>query len=415
MSREGGNGHTMLEQLRARISLTAGRATYAIWHTTARSGFDTLRHGLQSMRPCVPFEDILPGLDLRTLFRDSQARAARLKLLIEVSRELAAADTDDLDAAVSSAAQKAAHFAGFRQGRLDDADAVTSVDDMVIPLRALADRGRSGVRLVFGAPINPQTLSNDEDAAALRLLVEMIEARLTVDLQRRKETQLVARLAAREKELELVLSRVVKAQERERAAISADLHDGVAQKVAALHRHMELLHLELAPVDAGAADKLQTLIAVARSSVSDLRSVIAGLRPPSLDDLGVAAALREEARHLETAGYRVSISDAIDERLPSWLETLLFRIGQEAFNNASKHASGGDVGLDLSIAGDRSCVVLTVDTIGSLEERSGDLDDGPRFGLDIMRERLAEVAGVLDAGPTTHGFRIRATVPLAGV
>ncbi|MBJ7446950.1 MAG: hypothetical protein JHC81_05395 [Brevundimonas sp.] len=363
----------------------------------------------------MAIEQTLPGLDLRSLFRDAQARAARLKLLIEVSRELAAADTETLDRVVGSAARKAAHFAGFRQGRLEDADSTTAPDEMVIPLESLAERGRSGVRLVFSAPTNPQTLSNDEDAAALRLLVEMIEARLTVDLQRRKETQLVARLAARETELELVLSSVVKAQERERAAIAADLHDGVAQQVAALYRHMELLHLELAPIDTAAADRLQALIAVARRSVSDLRGVIAGLRPPSLDDLGVTAALREEARRLEGAGHRVAISDHVDTRLPDWLETLLFRIGQEAFNNASKHAPGGDVALDLSIASDRSRIILTVDTSGVSDGRLDDLDDGPHFGLDIMRERLAEVAGLLSAGPTSNGFRIRATVPLAGV
>lgn len=360
-------------------------------------------------------EETLPGLDVRSLFRDSQARAARLKLLIEVSRELAAADRDGLDAAVEGAAVKAARFAGFRAGSLVEGAGAVGRQDVAIPLQSLAERGRPGVSLLFSSPSNPRTLSNEEDAAAVRLLVEMIEARLTVDLQRRKEAELIDRLAAREKELEQVLARVVSAQERERAAISADLHDGVAQTMSGLHRHLELIYLDLLPQNAEAAERLQGLVDVARTSVSDLRGVIAGLRPPSLDDLGVAAALREEAGRLEIAGHQVTVTDHLGRRLPDWLETLLFRIGQEAFNNASKHAPGAVVSLDLAVSLDRSSVILSVRTSGGLAPRDRDDAPGARFGLEIMRERLAEVAGRLEAGPVVGGFIIRAAVPLAGL
>ncbi len=351
--------------------------------------------------------------DLRSLFRDSEARAARLKLLIEVSRDLAAADSDGLDPAIERAARRAALFAGYGRGALLGPDVTDPEGGLVIPMQSLAERGRPGVRLAFTAPLNPGVISGPEDAEALRLLVEMIEARLTVDVQRRREAELLGRLERREKDLEQVLSGVVTAQEGERAAISADLHDGVAQQVAALHRRLELLRLDLASgAPQGATDELDGLIGIARQAVADLRGVISGLRPTSLDDLGVVAALTEAARRLEAAGHAVTVIDRLPSRLPGWQETLLFRIGQEALNNVAKHAPGAAVCLELALDDAGDTVMLSVEDAGG--GPSAAADPAPRFGLEIMRERLASVAGSLEAGPTARGFRIRATVPSAG-
>ncbi len=353
--------------------------------------------------------------DLRSLFRDSEARAARLKLLIEVSRDLAAADGGDLDAAIERAARRAALFAGYGRGAILGAELDDPDGGLVIPMQTLAERGQPGVRLVFTAPLNPAALSGADDAEALRLLVEMIEARLTVDLQRRREADLLGRLAQREKDLEQVLASVVTAQEGERAAISADLHDGVAQQVAALHRRLELLRLDIGDgVRPEATDDLDTLIGMARQAVSDLRGVISGLRPTSLDDLGLAAALSEAARRLEDAGHAVTVIDRLPGRLPDWQETLLFRIGQEGLNNVAKHAPGAAVCLELTLTENRDTVVLSIEDAGG-GPRVAHAEPSPRFGLEIMRERLTAVAGQLQAGPTARGFHIRASVPMAGM
>ncbi|MFC0633591.1 sensor histidine kinase [Brevundimonas balnearis] len=363
----------------------------------------------------MPDDVATSALDLRSIFRDSEARAARLKLLIEVSRDLAATDGDRLIEAVDRAAQRAALFAGYGAGRVGTVAEPAADGALVIPLSALAARGREGVSLTFSTPLNPAAISSQEDADALRLMVEMIEARLIVDLQRRKEAELLKRLERREKALEQVLSRVVTAQEGERAAISADLHDGVAQQVAALHRRLELVHLDLTPRDPRMALEIGALIEVARKAVSDLRGVIAGLRPLSLDDLGVAAALREEARRLEAAGHVVKITDRVGRRLPDWLETLLFRVAQEAFNNVAKHAPGATVNLEFDVGRDGEEVVLSIEDAGGQGPRATASDQTPRFGLDMMRERLSAVAGSLEAGPTARGYRIRAVAPLTEV
>lgn len=353
--------------------------------------------------------------DLRSLYRDSEARAARLKLLIGVSRDLAAADGHELDHAVDRAAQRAALFAGYGLGAVDGTGQASADEALVIPLETLADRGRPGVRLIFDAPLNPGAIASADDAETLRLLVEMIEARLTADLQRRREADLRGRLERREKELEQVLSRVVSAQEGERAAISADLHDGVAQQVAALHRRLELLRLDMTSSPGKAeTGELDALIDVARQAVGDLRGVISGLRPTSLDDLGVVAALKDEARRLEAAGHAVAVFDRLPGRLPDWQETLLFRIGQEAMNNVAKHAPGASVRLDIVMDAECGAVTLTVENSGGRRASGLAREGAARFGLEIMRERLAAVAGRLEAHGTAKGFRIRATVPSAG-
>ncbi len=355
--------------------------------------------------------DIALTRDMRSLFRDSEARAARLKLLIGVSRDLAMAEVGDLDLAVKRAAERTARFAGFARGAVTDAQAVTAEDALSLPLEALAQGGRPGVNLVLTVPLNPGVISGEEDAETLHLLVAMIDARLTADLQRHREAQLRDRLQHREKQLEQVLSRVVGAQESERAAISGDLHDGVAQQVAALHRRLELLRLDLGEeAHDPALREVDALISIARQAVADLRGVISGLRPTSLDDLGVVAALREEARRLEPV-HVITIHDQLSGRLPDWQETLLFRIGQEALNNVAKHAPGAGVRLDIVSDAERGEVWLTVEDFGALGGDAGRRPDGPRFGLEIMRERLAAVAGRLEAGSTARGFRICAIVP----
>jgi two-component system, NarL family, sensor kinase len=352
------------------------------------------------------------AIDLRSLFRDSEARAARLKLLIQVSRDLAAAEGRDLDTAVARAAQRAAVFAGYGRGAV-----LGPADDarhgaQTIALEALAERGHPGRRLEFWNPLNPDAIASEDDAEALRLLVELIEARLVVDAQGRVEADLLGRLERREKELEQVLSSLVTAQERERSLISADLHDGVAQEVAALHRRLELLRLDLADSGSPAAKAhVDALIDMARTAVSDLRSVISGMRPTSLDDLGVVAALREEARRLEVRGHDVRISERGLGRLPDWLETLVFRLGQEALNNVAKHAPGASVRMDLSIDAASRALTLTVQNVGGDRAANG-TDEQPRFGLEIMRERVAAVSGTLETVSLSNGFRVRAVIPL---
>lgn len=351
--------------------------------------------------------------DMRSLFRDSEARAARLKLLIQVSRDLAAADEDGLEEALATAAQRAARFVGYLQGAVRGPDEAHHDGSTSIPFDSLAGHGQPGRRLELWSPQNPGVLASEDDAEALRLLAEMIEARLTVALQQRYRRALMQTLERRETELEQVLSRVVGAQEAERRAISADLHDGVAQQISALYRRLELLQLDLPPDgEQSLKDEVQRLIDVARSAVGDLRGLIAGLRPTSLDDLGVVAALREEARRLEALGHRVTVNDHSGLRLPDWLETLIFRVGQEALNNVAKHAPGAAVELDLVVDETAGRVILSVEDSGG-SPRVPVLDPEPRFGLEIMRERLLAVAGHLEVSPVSGGFRIRASVPLA--
>ena len=392
----------------------AGQSAYAGWHMTAPCGSARKpgKSGLDLMNSLASADAL--STDLRSLFRDSEARAARLRLLIQVSRELETADGERLDAALATASQKAALFTGYAHGApRHDSDPLPP-DARLFPFERLADHGDSGRGLMLWGPRNPASPGSEEDEEALRLLVEMIESRLIMAHQQSHQARLLDRLAQRERELEQVLSEVVRAQETERRALSADLHDGVAQQITALHRRLELLQLDLpAGVSPSLSQDVGLLIDVARRSVGDLRRMIAGLRPTSLDDLGVVAALREEARRLEALGHQVHVRERGMRRLPDWQETLIFRVAQEGLNNAAKHAPGSTVELEIILDAAAGEVVLTVADDGG-RRPAEPRDASERLGLEIMRERLMAVACKLEAGPVGGGFQIRATMPLAG-
>ena len=107
---------------------------------------------------------------------------------------------------------------------------------------------------------------------------------------------------AREAHLQTLLSQLLVAQERERAHVARELHDGVAQVAAAALRRIELASTSGDPEDAARAVELQ------RMAVSELRQVIAGMRPTILDDLGLEPALQQLASALADDGFEVRVS-----------------------------------------------------------------------------------------------------------
>ena len=131
------------------------------------------------------------------------------------------------------------------------------------------------------------------------------------------------------------------AREDERRRIRRDLHDGLGPALAGITAALEGLE-EVGRTDPGAAAAaLPELRAQARAAVGDVRRLVDGLRPPALDELGLAGALREELRRLErSTGVRCTL-DAPDRLppLPAAVEVAALRIALEATTNAVRHAA----------------------------------------------------------------------------
>jgi PAS domain S-box-containing protein len=184
--------------------------------------------------------------------------------------------------------------------------------------------------------------------------------------------------------------------EVEQRQIAAELHDGLAQIVAATHQSAQLFALRYDPRTPAARHDLERLCALAQESVAEARRLLAGMRPTALDDFGLATALRMQVLALQAEGWQISYDEGLDGvALSPALETALFRIAQEALSNTRKHA--GTTTVSLTLRRNDAGIELVVQDWG----RGFDLaalshpQPGNQLGLRTMQDRVALVGGTL--------------------
>ncbi|WP_119718693.1 sensor histidine kinase [Cognatilysobacter tabacisoli] len=226
---------------------------------------------------------------------------------------------------------------------------------------------------------------------------------------RREYEALLDRLQRNEREFRRLGRAVWRVQEDERRRLARDLHDGIGQNLTALkHR---LSQLGEATDDPDVRSGLAAAVQLCADTLEDTRELSRLLRPPILDDLGLEAALRWLARSVgESAGIEVGVEIEPLPALDGDLQTLLFRVAQEALNNAAKHAQASQVLLRV-VARAGLLQLQVVD-----DGRGCDPDAALRSGgsgLGGMRERLRLYDGRLDMHSAPgEGTRLRAVVPL---
>lgn len=214
----------------------------------------------------------------------------------------------------------------------------------------------------------------------------------------------------------------VRAQEDERARIAREVHDGPAQLFAGFVHAVEYAQTLIARgADTAAVQKeLETLKADIRRGLAELRRFIFHLRPPALQDLGLVAAIRQvadEASRMAGLAVEVQADDAARDRgLPPEVEVSLFRIAQEAIQNAVKHARAKRVVVRIKRS-DRGLVVEVEDDGRGLEATpsAAALLEGRKLGLIGMRERADLVGGRLAIlSSPGGGTLVRAEIGLTG-
>jgi signal transduction histidine kinase len=221
--------------------------------------------------------------------------------------------------------------------------------------------------------------------------------------------QLVSHLHERTTSLVALTHRLSHAHEQERAHLSRELHDVVAQELIALTRQLQRYGHESPPPPAIWAD----MLAAAQDALVATRRICNGLRPAMLD-LGLVPALRDLVADTTTrdGGPEVSLAlDGSERRLPGEVEFVLFRVAQEGVNNALAHSGARRVRVEACFEGG-VCLRVRDDGHGFVvPSRFEDLP-GDHLGLIGMRERLAELGGVLILTSTPgHGTVLEARVP----
>ena len=263
-------------------------------------------------------------------------------------------------------------------------------------------------RLIFA----PRAPGEEFSAADRRLLEDLARqaevavhaVRLTTDLQRSRE-QLVA------------------GREEERRRLRRDLHDGLGPTLASFALKLDAARKQVRRKPEDAEAMLSRLKDQTQDTVGDVRRLVYGLRPPALDDLGLLAAVRQQAEGHSFIFDGFPADEGIGESrvafsleapedllpLPAAVEVAIYRIVQEAMTNVARHAYARNCRVRLSV--DRAGGVLELeardDGVGMPEGRRAGV------GLSSMRERAEELGGTLVVEPGPEGgTRVLARLPV---
>lgn len=216
-------------------------------------------------------------------------------------------------------------------------------------------------------------------------------------------------LALSRLELESLSARLVDAQEAERRSISRELHDEVGQSLGALL--VEVGHLsKVVPRDDRVTQaQIAQIKSVAETAVKSIRDMALLLRPPMLDDLGLVPALEWQAREISRRSEMEAevTSHEVSEDLDDELKVTVYRLVQEALNNAASHSSAKNAKVTVTQTHDKITVQVSDDGSG--------FDPLRQRGLGIlgMEERVRRLGGTLQIQSAPgRGATVTAEIPL---
>jgi len=188
-----------------------------------------------------------------------------------------------------------------------------------------------------------------------------------------------------------LLERVVTSQEEERRQVAGDIHDDAIQAMVAVTLQLQALGGRLH--DPRSTELIERLAATATESVGRLRQLVFELRPPLLDEVGLAAAIDQYARRAgELAGFVVQVSDESAGELPDELRVVAYRIVQEALANVRAHANARRVAVRLEEVDAGVLARVSDDGVGFLPGLVGRRPAG-HLGLISMREQATMTGG----------------------
>ncbi len=194
--------------------------------------------------------------------------------------------------------------------------------------------------------------------------------------------------------------RLVLAREEERRRLRRDLHDGLGPALAGL-----TLKLDAARNRLGDDELLREMRGDVQATITDVRRLVDGLRPVSLDELGLVGSLRRLVDRAPPGGPEVRLVAEDADSPAAAVEVAAYRIVQEALTNVLRHAGARE--CEVSVQGRNGHLVVSVADDGAGSFRAGD-----GSGLETMRERAEELGGSLELLPRPGGGTlVRAVLP----
>jgi signal transduction histidine kinase len=240
-----------------------------------------------------------------------------------------------------------------------------------------------------------------------RELLRAIADRSALAINRARMTDALRQREVRIAELS---GHLLKAQEQERKRISRELHDETGQALMVIRLYLGMLEGILS--GRTAKGKIRETLGVVDRTIDGLRRIIARLSPLVLQELGLVAAIRKEAKDLaKSTGVKARV--AIDEgvgRLGDDIEAAIYRVVQEALHNVAKHSQAKAVNIQMSR--DNGHVLLSVEDDGVGFSKGTVNPDRRTFGLEGIRERIGMLGGrVKITSAKSKGTRLEIRVP----
>ncbi len=232
---------------------------------------------------------------------------------------------------------------------------------------------------------------------------------------RAEQERLFSQLQAGEHHFKQLARSVWRVQEDERRRLARELHDGIGQNLTALRHRLESLARD-GTVPEGHVD-LARAMELCERALEETRTLSRLLRPQILDDLGLAAALRWLTRSAgETFAGEIELDlEQLPESLDPDLSTLIFRVTQEALNNALKHAQARHIIVRVARRANLLTLLIVDDGRGcDIEAALSAGTRGLSTGLSSMRERVRLFGGQFQVSSTPgEGVQIRAVIPMS--
>lgn len=214
--------------------------------------------------------------------------------------------------------------------------------------------------------------------------------------------------------------KLLEIQEIERKRIARELHDTTVQNLTNLVHKTELCtkFVDIDPIRSKL--ELQTMISTIKTTINDMRNIIYDLRPMSLEDLGLVITVQRYIKQfIDSSKMKVILNVENERQINSdIIDLTLFRIIQEACNNAMKHAQATVINIDLKYNSNNIELIIEDNGCGFNNKTNKDEQDDSNdplsgFGLSMMKERVGLLSGKLEITSVVNkGSKIRVCVPI---
>ncbi len=294
-----------------------------------------------------------------------------------------------------------------RQGTSDQADTARQSSMLNVPLR----RGNNLLGVLYLEILDSRRRFRQRDIRLTTLFANQVAISM-------ENARLLATVREHRSDLRELSAQLINAQEEERKRISRELHDELGQTLTAMSINLAIIETALLPGrDPLVMERLTETSELVDQTLDQIRDLSLELRPSLLDDLGLLPALRWYINgYAERGGVHVQLETmGLDDRLSPAMETVLYRVCQEALTNVARHAQASRVHIRLERTQDTITAVVEDNGVGFDAEQPA-VPGSPQRGVGLLgiRERVSSQGGSIrvESRPES-GTRLIVKIPLA--